>query len=142
MAETAPSGAGRRTAVALAESGISTTLITDGAIFAMMARVNNVIVGAHGVMANGGLVATAGCHLLALAAQNASVPVVVCAGLYKLTPLFPSGPHPFNMLLSPQPMVRLRNRASPLPYPPSPAASSPSRSSSIPPSCPAFRSDC
>ena len=70
-----------------------------------VARVNKVIIGAHGVMANGGLVGTAGCHLLALAAQNASVPVVVCAGLYKLTPLFPSGPHSFNVLLSPAPML-------------------------------------
>ncbi len=106
VAETAPGGDGHQTAVALAEAGISTTLIADAAVFAMMARVNKVIVGAHGVMANGGLVATAGCHLLALAAQNASVPVVVCAGLYKLTPLFPSGPHTFNMLLSPHPMLR------------------------------------
>lgn len=57
-------------------------------------------------MANGGLIATAGCHLLALAAQHASVPLVVCAGLYKLTPLFPSGPESFTVLLSPQPMLR------------------------------------
>ena len=91
MAETAPGGEGQQTAVALAEAGISTTLIADAAVFAMMARVNKVIVGAHGVMANGGLVASAGCHLLALAAQHASVPLVACAGLYKLTPLFPSG---------------------------------------------------
>ena len=42
------------------------TLIADAAVFAMMARVNKVIVGAHAVMANGGLIATAGCHLLAL----------------------------------------------------------------------------
>ena len=106
VAETAPGGEGQQTAVALAEAGISTTLIADAAVFAMMARVNKVIVGAHGVMANGGLVATAGCHLLALAAQHASVPLVACAGLYKLTPLFPSGPESFNMLLSPQPMVQ------------------------------------
>ena len=72
----------------------------------MMARVNKVIVGAHAVMANGGLIATAGCHLLALSAQHASVPLVVCAGLYKLTPLFPSGAEQFNLMLSPQPMLQ------------------------------------
>ena len=99
-------GEGQQTAVALAEAGISTTLIADAAVFAMMARVNKVIVGAHGVMANGGLVGTAGCHLLALAAQHASVPLVACAGLYKLTPLFPSGAESINVLLSPHPMVR------------------------------------
>ena len=106
VAETAPGGEGQQMAVALAEAGISTTLIADAAVFAMMARVNKVIVGAHGVMANGGLIAAAGSHLLALAAQHFSVPVVACAGLYKLTPLFPSGPDSFNMLLSPQPMLR------------------------------------
>ena len=47
-----PDGDGRATAVALAEAGISTTLIADSAIFAMMARVNKVIVGAHAVLAN------------------------------------------------------------------------------------------
>lgn len=105
VAETTPGTEGRLTAAALAEAGISTTLITDSAVFAMMARVNKVIVGAHAVMANGGLIATAGCHLLALAAQHHSVPLVVCAGLYKLTPLFPSVPDQFNTLLSPQPML-------------------------------------
>ena len=106
VAETAPSRGGHQMAVALAEAGISTTLIADAAVFALMARVNKVIVGAHGVMANGGLVATAGCHTLALAAQHASVPLVACAGLYKLTPLFPSGPESFNVLLSPAPALR------------------------------------
>jgi len=106
VAETALSGAGRETAVALAEAGISTTLIADSAVFAMMARVNKVIIGAHAVMANGGLIATAGSHLLALAAQHASVPLVACAGLYKLTPLFPSGPEQTNVLLSPQPALQ------------------------------------
>ncbi|EOD38837.1 hypothetical protein EMIHUDRAFT_77802 [Emiliania huxleyi CCMP1516] len=89
----------------LAEAGIATTLIADGAIFAMMARVNKVIVGAHAVMANGGLYASASCHLLAIAAQHHSVPLVVCAGLYKLAPLFPSGPEQYNSLLSPQPLL-------------------------------------
>jgi len=105
VAETAPGGEGRLTAFELAEAGINTTLIADAGVFAMMARVNKVIVGAHAVMANGGLMARSGCHLLALAAQHHAVPVVVCAGMYKLTPLFPSGPEPFNVLLSPQPML-------------------------------------
>jgi translation initiation factor eIF-2B subunit beta len=107
VAETAGRGGaeGHLTATALAEAGISVTLIADAAVFAMMARVNKVIVGAHAVMANGGLIATAGCHMLALAALHSSVPLVACAGLYKLTPLFPAGPDEYNVLLSPQPMV-------------------------------------
>ena len=55
--------------MALAAAGISTTLMADASVFAMMARVNKVIIGAHAMMANGGAIATAGSHLLALAAQ-------------------------------------------------------------------------
>lgn len=106
VAETSPGGEGQLTAVALAEAGISTTLIADAAVFAMMARVNKVIIGASAVMANGGLVGTAGAHLIALAAHHASVPLVACAGMYKLSPLFPSGTEQFNVLGSPQPMVK------------------------------------
>ena len=60
----------------LAEARISTTLIPDSAIFAMMARVNKVIIGTHSVMANGGLKAVCGTHTLALAAKHYSVPVI------------------------------------------------------------------
>ena len=41
--------------MSLAKAGIETTVITDSAIFAMMSRVNKVIIGAHTIMADGGL---------------------------------------------------------------------------------------
>ena len=62
-------------AASLAEAGIHTTLIPDCSIFAMMARVNKVIIGTHSVMANGGLKGVCGTHSLALAAKHYSVPV-------------------------------------------------------------------
>src|SRR5690242_13963471 len=77
-------------ATELAKAGISTTLISDSAVFAMMARINKVIVGTHAVMANGGLVAQAGLHAVALAAHANSVPFVVCTGMYKLSPVYPN----------------------------------------------------
>jgi translation initiation factor eIF-2B subunit beta len=40
------------------------------------------------VMANGGLLAESGAHNIAMAAKHHSVPVVVVAGLYKLSPLY------------------------------------------------------
>lgn len=67
---------GHKLASDLAEARISTTLIPDSAIFAMMARVNKVIIGTHSVMANGGLKAVCGTHTLALAAKHYSVPVI------------------------------------------------------------------
>jgi len=55
----------------------------------MMSRVNKVIIGTHTVLANGGLKAVAGSHLVALAAKYYNVPVIVLAPLYKLSPEYP-----------------------------------------------------
>lgn len=75
-------------AVNLAKAKIKTTLISDVAIFAMMSRVNKVIIGTHTVMANGGLRAISGAHTVAQAAKHYSVPVMVLLPLYKLAPLY------------------------------------------------------
>ena len=40
------------------------------------------------MMADGGLKAVNGAHALALAAKHHSVPVLACAGLFKLSPRF------------------------------------------------------
>jgi len=88
VAECAPYYRGQELAKSLADSGIETTVISDAAIFAIMSRVNKVIIGTHSVMADGGLKATAGSHALALAAYHHSVPLIVCAGLFKLCPRF------------------------------------------------------
>ncbi|KAF2075855.1 hypothetical protein CYY_002841 [Polysphondylium violaceum] len=99
--ETAPSLEGHKTALSLSKAGIDTTLITDSAVFAMMSRVNKVIIGTHAVMANGGLVAQSGTHTLAVAAKYHSVPIVVCTGLYKLCPLYAYDQDTFNSFGSP-----------------------------------------
>ena len=72
----------------LSSAGISTFLVPDSSIYAIMSRVNKVIIGAHAILANGGLVAIAGALLAATAARAHSTPVVVCAGQFKLTPLW------------------------------------------------------
>ena len=87
VAEGAPGCAGRRMARELAEARINTTFITDASVFAMMARSNMVVVGASAVMANGGVVAPAGLHMVALAAQRHAVPFVVLFGMHKLSPM-------------------------------------------------------
>lgn len=67
-----------------------------------MSHVNKVVIGAHSglsqlvisishrlslsVMANGGLVAHAGCLNISAAAKHYSVPVIVVTGLHKLCP--------------------------------------------------------
>ena len=88
VAECAPSFHGQRLAVSLAEAKIPTTVITDSAVFAMMSRVNKVIIGTHAIVADGGLNAVTGSHTVALTAKHYSVPLVVCAPMYKLTPIY------------------------------------------------------
>lgn len=69
--------------------GITIILIPDSAVFALMSRVNKVILGTHSVLANGGLVAAAGTRVIARAAKVHQTPVVVVSGVYKLSPVYP-----------------------------------------------------
>ena len=73
----------------LTAAGIIVILIPDSAIFALMSRVNKVILGTHAVLANGGLVAAAGAKVIAKAASVHKTPVVVVTGVYKLSPVYP-----------------------------------------------------
>lgn len=73
----------------LTASGITVILIPDSAVFALMSRVNKVILGTHSVLANGGLVAAAGTRVIARAAKVHQTPVVVVSGVYKLSPVYP-----------------------------------------------------
>ncbi|KAG6333225.1 hypothetical protein ID866_5860 [Astraeus odoratus] len=86
VADTAPSYSGREMAQSLSSSGISTVLIPDSSIYALMSRINKVILGAHAILANGGMFAITGSLLVATAARAHSTPVVVCSGQFKLTP--------------------------------------------------------
>ncbi|KAI5121008.1 hypothetical protein M0805_005954 [Coniferiporia weirii] len=88
VAETCPSYSGHEMASILSSAGISTFLVPDASIYAIMSRVNKVILGAHAILANGGMFAIAGSLIAATAARAHSTPVVVCAGQFKLTPLW------------------------------------------------------
>ena len=74
---------------ALTAAGVTVILIPDSAVFALMSRVNKVILGTHVVLANGGLVAAAGAKAIAKAAKVHATPVVVLSGVYKLSPVYP-----------------------------------------------------
>jgi len=88
VAENAPSYSGHLLAANLATVKISTTVIPDSAVFALMARVNKVIIGTSAILKDGGLNAISGSHTLALAAKHYSVPLIVLGATYKLTPKF------------------------------------------------------
>ncbi|TKV93843.1 hypothetical protein SEVIR_9G255800v4 [Setaria viridis] len=106
VAEGAPRYQGHVLAKELVEKGVQTTVIIDSAVFAMISRVNMVIVGAHAIMANGGVIAPVGMNMVALAAQRHAVPFVVVAGSHKLCPLYPHNPEVLlNELKSPSDLL-------------------------------------
>jgi len=73
----------------LTAAGINVVVVPDSAVFAIMARVNKVILPAHSVLSNGGLVAAAGTNIIAHAANFHHTPVIVIGAIYKLSPLYP-----------------------------------------------------
>jgi translation initiation factor 2B subunit (eIF-2B alpha/beta/delta family) len=101
VAETSDGYRGHKMAMELANQGIDTTVITDSAIYALMARVNKVLIGARAIMANGGILSESGTNMVATAAKHHSVPLVCVTGLYKLCPLYPFNQDSFNDLVSP-----------------------------------------
>lgn len=102
IAENSPRGDGHGLAKVLAsEAKLDVTLIPDSAIFAVMPRVHKVIIGAEAVLANGSLIAPAGTLLVTTVARHYSKPVVSCAELYKVTPLFPLSTMADSKLLHP-----------------------------------------
>ncbi|XP_025057521.1 translation initiation factor eIF-2B subunit beta [Alligator sinensis] len=102
VAECAPFCQGHKMAVRLAEENIETTVMSDAAIFAVMSRVNKVIIGTKTILANGALIAVSGTHTLALAAKHHSTPLIVCAPMFKLSPQFPNEEDSFHKFVSPQ----------------------------------------
>ncbi|KAI9471187.1 translation initiation factor eIF-2B subunit beta-like protein [Coemansia mojavensis] len=109
VTECAPTYEGHEQARELARSpNIDVVVIPDSAVFAIMSRVNKVILGTRAVMANGGLIASSGAHMVAAAAHHHSTRVVVCAGPYKHSPWFPFDDDRFNTLISPDAVMPYR----------------------------------
>ncbi|VTJ62476.1 translation initiation factor eIF-2B subunit beta isoform X4 [Marmota monax] len=96
------SNEGHEMAVNLSKAGIETTVMTDAAIFAVMSRVNKVIIGTKTILANGALRAVAGTHTLALAAKHHFTPLIVCAPMFKLSPQFPNEEDSFHKFVAPE----------------------------------------
>ena len=73
----------------LTAAGITVILIPDSAVYALMSRVNKVILDSHIVLANGGVVASAGATVMAKAAKMHRKPVIVLGAVYRLSPVYP-----------------------------------------------------
>ena len=73
----------------LTAAGITVILIPDSAVYALMSRVNKVILDTHIILANGGVVVAAGARGIAKAASMHRTPVIMLGAIYKLSPVYP-----------------------------------------------------
>lgn len=105
VAEGSPSFEGQELALNLSRAGIDTTLVPESAVYALMSRVNKVILGCGGVLANGGIVAQSGALMLASAAKQHSTPILVLAPIYKLSPIYPHDLNKLNLQTNPHNVV-------------------------------------
>ncbi|CCI50848.1 unnamed protein product [Albugo candida] len=81
--------AGAETARRLANFGIPITIIQDSAVGYYMENVDMVIVGAEGVVENGGIINSIGSYGIAVIAQALKKPFYVAAESYKFVRLYP-----------------------------------------------------
>ena len=84
-----PDASGAKAAAFFANAGIPTTLILDAAMGYTMERVDVVLVGAEGVVENGGVVNKMGTYALATCARAHDKPFYVAAESYKFARLYP-----------------------------------------------------
>lgn len=105
VVESSPNCSGHEMAANLTSAGIETLLVSDASVFAMMSRVNKVIIGCHAVTANGGIIARNGTRIVSACAKHYSTPVCVVTGMYKITPIFPENHADFNLLATPDMVV-------------------------------------
>ncbi|XP_054852788.1 translation initiation factor eIF-2B subunit alpha [Eublepharis macularius] len=89
ITESQPDQAGQKMAKALTKLGIPVIVILDAAVGYIMEKVNVVIVGAEGVVENGGIINKIGTNQMAVCAKAQNKPFYVVAESFKFVRLFP-----------------------------------------------------
>ncbi|GMI46713.1 hypothetical protein TrCOL_g1659 [Triparma columacea] len=84
-----PDGGGAKAASLFSEAGIPTTVVLDSAAAHVMERCDLCIVGAEGVLENGGIVNKVGTYALGITAKALGKPFYVAAESYKFARLYP-----------------------------------------------------
>ena len=74
----------------LKQQGVECIIVPDSSCFTIMSRINKVLFSTEAVLANGGLLAPIGTHVVAMAATFYAVPILVVAMSIKLCPYYPS----------------------------------------------------
>ncbi|CAH0599527.1 unnamed protein product [Chrysodeixis includens] len=85
----------------LSTAGISVTVVSSASIYAVMSRVNKVVISVSAALGGGAVLAAAGLSAVTQAARHYSVPVLALAPLYKLCPVHATDASYFNALAPP-----------------------------------------
>ncbi|ELP84500.1 translation initiation factor eif-2B beta subunit, putative [Entamoeba invadens IP1] len=96
---------GEEIVLELQNRGIKADLFPESALFSVLPHVNKIVLGCHTVLANGGLIAAAGAFNLCCVATHFRVPVYVCTGTFKISPIFPTNDTDFALIQSPLPIM-------------------------------------
>lgn len=89
VTESCPDKSGRSMAEALKESGIPVTVILDAAAGYVMEKIDLVLIGAEGVVENGGIINKIGSYQLAVCAKAHNKPLYVVAESFKFVRQYP-----------------------------------------------------
>jgi len=101
-------------AVKLAAAGIHTTYILITAVTAVLPQITKVLLGCHGVFANGCVMAHIGSSQVALMAKSAGKPVLFCCETYKFTEKVQTDSFVHNELADPDELVNTNTSKEPL----------------------------
>jgi len=105
---------GRSLAVRLSAAGVHTTYILITAITAVLPSITKVLLGCHGVFANGCVMAHIGSSQVALMAKSAGKPVLFCCETYKFTEKVQTDSFVYNELADPDDLVNTGSKKEPL----------------------------
>jgi len=89
VTESKPTNRGIKAAIELERLGIEATVILDTAVGYYIERVQMVLVGAEGVVENGGIINQIGTYMVAAMAKAANVPFYAVAERYKFVRCYP-----------------------------------------------------
>jgi len=105
---------GRNMCRYLIENGIDCTYVLINALAHVMPEATKVILGAHGLLANGCVMSRVGSSQVALVAKAFNKPVLVCCETYKFSDIVQTDSFVLNELGNPEALVETHRDTNPL----------------------------
>lgn len=105
VADSRPKLEGKEALRRLVKEGIKCSYVLINAVSYVMMEATKVLLGAHGLLANGFVMSRVGTSLISLIAKSSNVPVLVCCETYKFSERVQTDSFVFNELGDPDDLV-------------------------------------